>query len=488
MLPLAGLLIAYLAGSIPFAYLAGKLFRGIDLREHGSGNLGATNVFRVLGWKIASVVMLLDMAKGALPVLLLPPRLAPVHTRALGDRVRRRGDRRPRAIGLPALEGRRQGSGDGGRRVPRARADPVADLDRRVGVVLYLSGYVSLASLASAVALTIAVVVDEGRDARRRHRLRGRSRCFVFWTHRANIGRLRRGEENRFRAREGRRSPMTLRGRSVPERGERRSPICSPATGTTSRCGRASPRSSTSVNASHENAMFLAGATLHDGVVAHGGARDRVPRRGARALRRTVARAARRRAHRARRRSARSATIVVATKGIERETLAIMSDVLAEQLPATPSSRCRARASRRKSSRGSRPRSSPRRRCSRGSERCSARCQANEFRVYTHDDVIGVELGGALKNVMAVATGIAEGLGLGFNSRAALITRGLAEMTRLGVEMGATPLTFAGLAGMGDLVLTCTGALSRNRSLGVEIARGASLDEALAAGRRWRRE
>ena len=118
--------------------------------------------------------------------------------------------------------------------------------------------------------------------------------------------------------------------------------------------------------------------------------------------------------------------------------------------------------------------------CERRCRWCSARCPAMQFRVYTHDDVIGVELGGALKNVIAVATGIAEGLGMGFNARAALITRGLAEMTRLGVKMGASPLTFAGLAGMGDLVLTCTGALSRNRSLGVEIARGASLDEALA--------
>jgi glycerol-3-phosphate dehydrogenase (NAD(P)+) len=102
------------------------------------------------------------------------------------------------------------------------------------------------------------------------------------------------------------------------------------------------------------------------------------------------------------------------------------------------------------------------------------------FRVYTQHDVVGVELGGAVKNVMAVATGIAEGLELGFNARAALITRGLAEMTRLGVALGADPATFAGLAGMGDLVLTCTGQLSRNRALGVEIGRGKTLDEALA--------
>jgi len=105
---------------------------------------------------------------------------------------------------------------------------------------------------------------------------------------------------------------------------------------------------------------------------------------------------------------------------------------------------------------------------------------APEFRVYTNDDVIGVELGGSLKNVMAVATGICEGLGLGFNSRAALITRGLAEMTRLGTSLGARPETFAGLAGIGDLVLTCTGSLSRNRALGAEIGRGMTLDEALA--------
>jgi glycerol-3-phosphate dehydrogenase (NAD(P)+) len=102
------------------------------------------------------------------------------------------------------------------------------------------------------------------------------------------------------------------------------------------------------------------------------------------------------------------------------------------------------------------------------------------FRAYTHSDMIGVEIGGALKNVMAVATGIAEGLGLGFNARAALITRGLAEMTRLGVKLGAEPATLAGLAGMGDLVLTCTGSLSRNRAVGVEVGKGQSLDAVLA--------
>ncbi len=104
----------------------------------------------------------------------------------------------------------------------------------------------------------------------------------------------------------------------------------------------------------------------------------------------------------------------------------------------------------------------------------------NYFRVYSSTDVVGVELGGALKNVIAVAAGILEGLGLGFNARAALITRGLAEITRLGVALGAQPLTFAGLAGMGDLILTATGALSRNRTLGVALGQGKTLEHALA--------
>jgi glycerol-3-phosphate dehydrogenase (NAD(P)+) len=99
------------------------------------------------------------------------------------------------------------------------------------------------------------------------------------------------------------------------------------------------------------------------------------------------------------------------------------------------------------------------------------------FRLYTQRDVTGVELGGALKNVMAIATGISDGLELGLNARAALLTRGLAEITRLGVALGAHPRTFAGLAGLGDLILTCTGELSRNRRLGLALARGQSLAE-----------
>jgi len=97
------------------------------------------------------------------------------------------------------------------------------------------------------------------------------------------------------------------------------------------------------------------------------------------------------------------------------------------------------------------------------------------LRVYTNPDVIGVELGGALKNVIAIAAGISDGLGFGYNTRAALITRGLAEISRLALKMGANPLTLSGLAGLGDLILTCTGELSRNRSVGIKLGKGIGL-------------
>ncbi|HJQ20195.1 MAG TPA: NAD(P)H-dependent glycerol-3-phosphate dehydrogenase [Gemmatimonadaceae bacterium] len=174
------------------------------------------------------------------------------------------------------------------------------------------------------------------------------------------------------------------------------------------------------------------------------------------------------------------AVIAVASKGIEQGTLALMSDVVADELPhhavvalSGPSFAAEVAARQ------------PTAIVAASDEDAAAQLvqdalSSATFRVYTHDDLIGVELGGALKNVMAVATGMVEGIGLGNNSRAALITRGLAEITRLGIALGAQPVTFAGLAGIGDLVLTCTGALSRNRAVGMEIGQGKTLEQALA--------
>ncbi|MDX3569303.1 NAD(P)H-dependent glycerol-3-phosphate dehydrogenase [Streptomyces sp. ID05-47C] len=115
--------------------------------------------------------------------------------------------------------------------------------------------------------------------------------------------------------------------------------------------------------------------------------------------------------------------------------------------------------------------------------RLQAACHTSFFRPYTSSDVIGCELGGAVKNVIALAVGIADGMGLGDNTKATLITRGLAETTRLGVAMGADPRTFAGLAGMGDLFATCSSPLSRNNTFGANLGRGMTLQETIAATR-----
>ena len=172
--------------------------------------------------------------------------------------------------------------------------------------------------------------------------------------------------------------------------------------------------------------------------------------------------------------------IVVASKGIETGTLSLMTEVASSELPestivALSGPSFAAEVVNRQPTAVVVASSD-----SDAALSAQATFSSNLFRTYTLSDVTGVEVGGALKNVIAVATGIAEGLGLGFNARAALITRGLAEMTRLGTKLGADPMTLSGLAGLGDLVLTCTGSLSRNRAVGVDVGRGASLDEVLA--------
>lgn len=117
-------------------------------------------------------------------------------------------------------------------------------------------------------------------------------------------------------------------------------------------------------------------------------------------------------------------------------------------------------------------------------DRVAAACSTDYFRPYTHTDVVGVEIAGAMKNVIALAVGMAVGLGMGDNSRASIITRGLAETARLGGVLGADPQTFAGLAGMGDLVATCTSPLSRNRTFGEQLGQGHSVDDVIARTRR----
>lgn len=233
------------------------------------------------------------------------------------------------------------------------------------------------------------------------------------------------------------------------------------------------------INTSHANPRFLAGVVLDQRVRASGdlcaavkGAAMVVHAAPSHVLRDVVRAAAPG--------IGPDAIQAIATKGIEPESLMLMGDVVSAEVPgraivAVSGPSFALEVAKRQPTAVVAASDDPA-----ASAAVQQAFSTPTFRVYTTDDVKGVEVAGAVKNVMAVATGIAEGLGLGLNSRAALITRGLAETTRLGVALGARPETFAGLAGLGDLVLTCTGALSRNRAVGVEVGRGRALQDVLA--------
>ena len=180
------------------------------------------------------------------------------------------------------------------------------------------------------------------------------------------------------------------------------------------------------------------------------------------------------------------ATVVSASKGIEVTTLRRMDEIFAEELPPEQSRRMCVLSGpsfAREVVVGAPTVVVVASRDEASCLRTQALFQTDRFRVYTNPDVVGVELGGALKNVIALAAGVAAGLELGHNAVAALMTRGIAEMTRLGVALGAQPATFAGLAGMGDLVLTCTGGLSRNRTVGVQLGQGRSMSDIMGNAR-----
>ena len=174
--------------------------------------------------------------------------------------------------------------------------------------------------------------------------------------------------------------------------------------------------------------------------------------------------------------------LVSASKGIENDTLKIMSEIFEEFLPAEVAARV-SYLSGPSFAREVVERLPTAVAVASTDVEVLAQVQqvfsTDKFRVYTNSDVPGVEVGGALKNVIALAAGVSDGLGFGHNTRAALITRGLAEIARIGVAMGADALTFSGLAGMGDLVLTCTGDLSRNRTVGIALGQGRKLDDIL---------
>ena len=179
-----------------------------------------------------------------------------------------------------------------------------------------------------------------------------------------------------------------------------------------------------------------------------------------------------------------AATLVIATKGIEPGSLMLLTEVVESVLGSSARDRCVVLSGpsfAKEVALGLPTSLVAASHSAKLAESVQQRLSSDHFRVYVGDDPIGVQVGGALKNVIAVAAGACDGLGFGYNTRAALITRGLAEVARLALAKGGHALTLAGLAGLGDLVLTCTGELSRNRTLGYELGRGKRLAEALSS-------
>jgi glycerol-3-phosphate dehydrogenase (NAD(P)+) len=181
-----------------------------------------------------------------------------------------------------------------------------------------------------------------------------------------------------------------------------------------------------------------------------------------------------------------SARIVIASKGIDERTLGLMTDVTAAAMPAHDAAAMCALSGpsfAREVASGLPTDVVVASKSTEAAAEVADALHSPMFRVYTSQDPIGVEVGGAMKNVLAIAAGACDGLGLGLNARAALVTRGLSEMARLGVALGGDPLTFMGLSGVGDLILTSTGALSRNRALGMKVADGIEPGTYLASQR-----
>lgn len=242
------------------------------------------------------------------------------------------------------------------------------------------------------------------------------------------------------------------------------------------------PQAAKDFNEHHENRKYLPGvgyppnlvatASLEEAVAGVEAIVSVVPSHGTRAALSEVAKVMRP-----------GTPVVSASKGIEQHSLCMMSDVLLEVLPVESRSRLAflGGPSFAKEVVMGLPTAVSVASLNEGLARTVQGLFATDrFRVYTTDDVVGVELGGSVKNVMAIAAGAADGLGFGHNTRAALITRGLAEISRLALRKGANPLTLAGLSGLGDLVLTCTGDLSRNRSVGLQLGAGKTIAEIMA--------
>ena len=506
---------AYVAGATPAAHWIGRAAYRVDLRARGSGNLGATNVFRVLGWRAGVPVIVADVLKGFAPAYFFPrlDGLPSADWAVLYGAAAVLGHVFSFWVGFRGGKGVATGAG-----VVGALSPPVLVVGAVAwGMALFLTRYVSLASVsaASVAALSSWLVAGAG-TALRAFMLA--VAVFVAWSHRSNLARLRAGKEPKLG------EPESGRGRERPGAGPGSRPSCgarrrstdaarpSPGGGLAPdgpvavvgagswgtalagllassrdvRLWAREPEVVDAIEASGENALYLKGVPLDRERIRPTSSLEQALSGAAAVVWACPVQHSAALLEQAAPWIEEDVLVVSGSKGIEVRTKRRMAEVFAAFLPPEQARRFCALSGPSFAYEVARGTPTAVVVASRDEPACLAAqslFQTGRFRVYTSPDVAGVELAGALKNVVAVAAGVASGLGLGHNAVAALITRGLAETSRLGRALDAQAATFAGLAGMGDLVLTCTGERSRNRTVGVELGKGRSISDILRGER-----
>lgn len=488
---------AYVAGATPAAHWIGRAAYQVDLRARGSGNLGATNVFRVLGWRAGVPVIVADVLKGFAPAYFFPrlDGLPSADWAVLYGAAAVLGHVFSFWVGFRGGKGVATGAG-----VVGALSPPVLFVGAVAwGMALFLTRYVSLASVsaASVAALSSWLVAGAG-TALRAFMLA--VAVFVAWSHRSNLARLRAGKEPKLGEPESGRAKRAGAARPPPGGGpapDRPVAVVGAGSWGTALAGLLAssrdvrlwarePEVVDSIEASGENALYLKGVPLDRERIRPTSSLEQALSGAAAVVWACPVQHSAALLEQAAPWIAEDVLVVSGSKGIEVRTKRRMAEVFAAFLPPEQARRFCALSGPSFAYEVARGTPTAVVVASRDEPACLAAqslFQTGRFRVYTSPDVAGVELAGALKNVVAVAAGVASGLGLGHNAVAALITRGLAETSRLGRALDAQAATFAGLAGMGDLVLTCTGERSRNRTVGVELGKGRSISDILRGER-----
>ena len=495
MPPLAAAVVAvlssYLLGSIPVGLVLSKLIAGIDPRQVGSGNVGATNVARTIGRWWFPIVFLLDAAKGWLPPLFIAP-LAPVGEDwapvvavvCAGAAVL--GHVASVFLGFRGGKGVATTAGAAAALAPGPALVALATF----ALTLLVSRFISLASVLAAIVLPIAAWNTGAKPGI--VLLAALAGIVIVGRHWSNLVRIWKGEEPKLTD-GGRAKETNVVDESAQETPEHRRvavignggwgtalALVAARNGADTRLWGYEAEYVAETARTRENSRYLAGVELPEALLLTSDAKEAlqnvdlvlsvVPTQFIRATFTSIGSAV-----------PAGVPIVSCSKGVERDTVRRPSEILREVLGPRPIAVLSGPNHAEELARGAPATTVVA--CEEASVRESVQHFLSDpgFRIYGSDDVIGVELAAAVKNVIALAAGMIDGLDLGDNAKAALITRGAAEMARLGRELGAEEATFAGLAGIGDLIATCVSPHGRNRGVGERLGRGETLQDVLGS-------